>query len=513
MSSHKKQIAIGAILSYVHIAVGAVITLLYTPFMIRTLGKSEYGLYNTVASVISSLSILSLGFGSGYIRFFSRYKAEERNDDIAKLNGMFLAVFSIIGMVALACGVFLSNHLDMIFDTGLSQQELETARILMLMLTVNLTISFPASVFSSIITSHERFIFQKTIILVKQILSPLVCIPLLLMGYASVGMVASTVLISLIIDAVNISFCFCKLQTHFIFHNFPIQVFKELAVYSGFIAINMIVDQINLHIDKILLGRFCGTASVAVYSAGYALYSYYHSFSTSISNVFTPRIHHIWSNVKIAEDEKNRQLSKIFADVGRLQFLILWLVCSGLIIFGRQFIRLWAGNDYGNAYYVVILLSVSAIVPLSQNTGIEIQRAKNKHQFRSILYLFMALVNLGLSIYLCQLYGEIGSAIGTAVSFIVANTIIMDLFYNYVLRLQISEYWKKCIRILVSTLPAVIIGVIFCNLVSTLKLIPLIIGIAIYTSTYLVCIYIGVLNFNEKKTIQKKLVAICHGRK
>lgn len=505
MTNHRKQITIGAILSYVYIAIGAAITLLYTPFMIRILGKSEYGLYNTVASVISSLSILSLGFGSGYIRFFSRFKAENRDDDIAKLNGMFLTIFSVIGIIAFICGIFLSNHLDMVFDTGLTSQELQTAKVLMIMLTINLTISFPASVFTSIITSQEQFIFQKIIILVRQVVSPLVCIPLLLMGYGSVGMVASTVVISLIVDTVNIGFCIFKLKTRFRFHNLPGAVFKELAIYSGFIAINMIVDQINLNIDKILLGRFCGTESVAVYSAGYTLYNYYHLFSTSISNVFTPRIHYIWSNMETTEKEKNRKLSMLFAEVGRIQFIILWLVCSGLILFGRQFIRLWAGNGYENAYYVVLLLAISAIVPLSQNIGIEIQRAKNKHQFRSLIYLFMAFINLGLSIYLCQIYAEIGSAIGTAVSFVVANTIIMNLFYSYALGLTISEYWKRCIKIVISTIPAIIVGVFFCVTVNTFNLFPMLIGIVGYGLAYLICIYIAVLSRKEKKLIVQKI--------
>ncbi len=513
MNNHRKQIAAGAVLSYVHIAVGAVITLLYTPFMIRILGRNEYGLYNTVASVISSLSILSLGFGSGYIRFYSRYKAEERNNDIAKLNGMFLCIFTVIGIIALLCGFFLSNHLDMVFDTGLTSAEMDTARILMLMLTVNLAISFPASVFTSIITAHERFIFQKTVLLIRQVLSPLVCIPLLLMGYASVGMVASTVIISISFDVVSVVFCFSKLNTRLSFSGFPIQLFKELAIYSGFIAINMIVDQVNLNIDKILLGRFRGTASVAVYSAGYTLYSYYHSFSTSIANVFTPRIHHIWSSTNITEAEKNRQLSSIFTDVGRIQFLILWLVCSGLIIFGRSFILLWAGNGYDNAYYVVILLALSAIIPLSQNTGIEIQRAKNKHQFRSVLYLIMALINLGLSIYLCQVYGEVGSAVGTAVSFIVANTIIMNLFYNYALGLHVSDFWKKCIRIIMASIPAIIVGFTFLYIVDTYNIFRLIMGVMVYTFIYSLCMYFGVLNAKEKNHMKKKIAAVCHIKK
>lgn len=502
MHNHRKQIAVGAMLSYAHIALGALITLLYTPFMIRTLGKSEYGLYNTVASVISSLSVLSLGFGSSYVRFFSRLKAQNRKEDVARLNGMFLTIFLLIGGVALGCGLYLSNHLEYVFKQGLTPSELVTAKTLMRILTVNLAVSFPASVFTSIITANEQFIVQKSLVLVKQVVSPLVCIPLLLMGYASVGLVVSTVIIALIADGCTIWFCFRRLDTKFTFRHFPKETFRELLAFSSFIAINMIVDQINLNIDKILLGRFCGTGAVAVYSAGYSLYVHYHAFSTSIANVFTPRVHHIWSDETKSEAERDAILSGLFGRIGRIQFIILWLVCSGLILFGRQFIRLWAGNGYENAYYVVLLLAVSAIVPLSQNVGIEVQRAKNKHQFRAILYAIMAVINLILSIYLCQLYGEIGSALGTAISFVVANSLIMDIFYHKVLGLNLTLYWKQCGRVVIGSLPAIAGGLLLCRSMNTFRVIPLLISIVIYAGLYLVCLYGIMLEREERQAVQ-----------
>lgn len=504
MNNHKKQIALGAILSYVHIAVGAIITLLYTPFMIRTLGKSEYGLYSTVGSLCASLSLLSFGFGSSYVRFFSRFKSEGRKDEIDRLNGMFMVVFSIIGAIAFICGTYLSFNLEFVFDEGLSQLELTVAKKLMVLLTINMAISFPSSVFTSIITANERFIFQKSMVLVKQIVNPVICIPILLLGGASVSLVVCTFLVNIVIDIFNAVYCFKVLGIHFSFTRFPKNVFKELFVYSGFIALNMVVDQINLNIDRVLLGRFCGTMSVAVYAAGYTLYNYYHSFSTSISNVFIPRIHSIWNNRDLSETEKDYQLARIFANVGKIQFCILWLVCSALIVFGQVFITLWVGVGYENAYYVVLLLAISAIIPLSQNTGIEIQRAKNKHQFRSLLYAVMALINLALSIYLCQLYGEVGSAAGTAISFVVANTIIMNVFYKRILHIDISMYWSKCMRIVFATLPVLLFSLYYMRSCTVNGVLSLLIYICVYSILYIIAVFVLALSIVEKQYIVSK---------
>jgi hypothetical protein len=72
----RNQIKIGAILSYVQMALSIIVGLSYTPIMIRLLGQSEYGLYSAVSSVTAILSVLNLGFGSAYQRYYSKYKKE-----------------------------------------------------------------------------------------------------------------------------------------------------------------------------------------------------------------------------------------------------------------------------------------------------------------------------------------------------------------------------------------------------------------------------------------------------
>ena len=205
MEKVKNQIKAGALLSYLQMALNIVIGLIYTPLMIRYLGQSEYGLYNTVASTISMLSILSLGFNSSYIRYYAKYKKDGNEDGIAKLNGLFLIIFAIIGVVALLCGTFLSFNLRIVFDKGLTSSEYQIAKVLMLLLTVNLALSFPMSVFSSIISAHEKYIFLKLLGMAKNVLGPLVTMPLLLMGYRSIAMVSVTVAVSVIVGLIKLT--------------------------------------------------------------------------------------------------------------------------------------------------------------------------------------------------------------------------------------------------------------------------------------------------------------------
>lgn len=500
-----KQLKIGSILSYLQIGISIIIGLAYMPFMLRTLGQSEYGLYNTVSSTISLLSLLSLGFNASYIRYYSKYEKENDKESIYKLNGLFMIIFVIIGIIAFACGLFLSFNLTYVFDDGLTAQEYEIAKVLMIILSFNLAWTFPASVFTSIISAHEKFIFLKLLGIGKTVLSPLIHIPILLLGYGSIGMVTVTVIVTLIIDFIYLFFVLKKLKQKFVFKNFEKGIFKSLLVYTSFIAINLVVDQVNSNMGKFLLGRYKGTSVVAVYSIGYLLYSYFATFSTSISGVFTPRVHRIINHTKEDVVSQKQQLTDIFTKVGRVQFLILGLVATGIVFFGRPFIGFWAGAGYEESYYVAILLILPAMIPLIQNVGIEIQRAENKHQFRSVAYFCMAIINLVLSIFLCQIYGAIGAAIGTAISLLVANGLVMNVYYHKKCNIDILYFWKNIFKLIPGLILPVGLGIIIMTFIEFSSIWKMFLWIIIYALVYIISIWLFSMNKYEKSIIKKLL--------
>lgn len=499
------QRKIGTLISYLQMLLGIVVSLVYTPYMIQLLGQSEYGLYNTVASTISMLSVLSLGFNSSYIRYYARYKQTQDEAGIRQLNGLFLLLFGGIGLVALGCGLFLANHLQLIFDAGLTAGEYALARKLVLLLTVNLAVSFPMSVFANIISAHEQFVFLKLLGVVKTVCGPLVTLPLLLAGYRSVAVVAVTILISFLTDGAYLFYVLVRLKEKFVFSRFKNGILLEMTIYTSFIAVNLLVDQINWNVDKLLLARYCGTAEVAVYSVGYTLYSYYSMVSTAVSGVFTPLIHRIINRTASAPGQQRRELTELFIRVGRVQFMILGLFATGLIFFGRPFIGFWAGEEYDAAYAVVLLLALPATVPLIQNVGIEIQRAENRHQFRSVIYLLMALVNLGVSIQLCQWWGAAGSALGTALSLLLANGLAINLYYHKRCNVDILAFWRSILQTLPGLVLPVVAGTAIYYFVTMDSLLELGAWALLYTAVYALGTWRFGLNQREKAQVIQAL--------
>lgn len=503
----KNQLKAGVVLSYVSECVKIITNLIYTPIMLRLLGKSEYGLYQLVYSVVSYLSLLSLGFGSAYIRYYSKYKAENDDDGVARLNGMFMTIFCAISMICLLCGFIMVLNIKSIFASGLTDAEYVRARILMILMIINLALTFPATVFNCNVTAHEKFIFQKTIIVLQNILNPFLCLPLLIMGAGSVGMVLVTTGLTIGKLLINSWYCFKKLHIRFLFKGFKLSLLKEMFTFTFFIFLNQIINQINWSVDKFLLGRLAGTTAVAVYGVGGTINNMYLQASLSISNVFTPRVHRL-----VANNQRDTELTVLFTRVGRLQFMLLSLVLTGFVFLGQPFISFWAGEGYSESYLVAILLITPCTVPLIQNIGIEIQRAKNKHKARSVVYFAIAVGNVLVSIPLIKYYGPIGAALGTTIALVLGNVFFMNWYYHNRLDINVIYFWKNIVSFLPSFIVPTILGIIIMKYIPVTSFVRLFILAIAYSVVYAVSFWILGMNDSEKDLLRNVLKKLRRGR-
>lgn len=197
----------GAVLSYLSIIASTLVQLIYTPFLIRMLGQSEYGLYSLIASVIGYLTVLDLGFGNAIIVYTAKYRAQGMVEEEKRLHGMFKIIFWIIGLFATLIGIVLYFNVDNLFGKTMTTVELEKAKIMMLILSFNLSITFAFSIYQSIITAYEKFTFQKVLSIVNTILKPIIMIPLLFLGYKSITMTIVITIVNIFVLISNYFYC------------------------------------------------------------------------------------------------------------------------------------------------------------------------------------------------------------------------------------------------------------------------------------------------------------------
>lgn len=494
MSSN--QLKAGAILNYIVIILNTLVGLLYTPFMLRMMGQNEYGLYSLVASVISYLTILDLGLGNAVIRYTAKFRAENKQEEQYEMFGMFFILYLIIGVLALFAGSALYLNVDNLFGDTMSALELDKARIMMLMLIFNLAFTFPMSIFGSVITAYERFVFPRVVNIVRILLNTIVMICLLKMGYKAVAMVVVQTVFNVLTLLLNFIYCKKELKIKMYFRKFNWSFLKEVAIYSFWIFLNVIMDKIYWSTGQFVLGAMVGTAAVAVFAVAIQLQTMYMLFSTAISSVFLPKV-----TTLVTTNNDNKLISDLFIRTGRIQYIVMSFVLSGFIVFGRQFIILWAGIEYEDAYLICVLFFTSLLIPLIQNIGITILQARNQMRFRSLLYIVIAFISLGLQIIFARKWAGIGCAVAVAGALLLGQGLIMNVYYSRKQGLDIFSFWKEIAKMSVVPLIFIIISIQLLKYFIIDSWINLIIAIFCFSVIYVPVFYLFSMNRYERDLI------------
>lgn len=498
----KNQLKIGAILSYVNILAGLIVGLGYTPIMIRLLGQSEFGLYSLIGSLVAYLSVLDMGLGNTIVRYVSRNRAIGDKKSESELNGLFLAIYSVIGLITLIVGSILYFNVDNMFGATLSADQIERAKIMMILLIFNIAISFPLSVFASLMQAYERFIFLRIFNIISVLLKPIIALPFLFMGYGAVTLVVTATIVNIACLLTNVYYCFKYLDIHFSKGHFEKAFLYEISGYAFFIFLNAIMDKIYWGTGQFILGMVSGTIQVAIYAIAMQFMNMYMQFSNAISGVLLPKV-----TMMVANGATKIELTNLMIKIGRLQYIVVGYILVMFFLVGKEFIYLWAGENYLSAYLMILILMIGLLIALVQNAGIAILQAMNLNRYRMTTYTITAVINIFTSIVLAKMYGGLGCAISTAIALLISTGLIMNRYYRKRIGINIPLFWENIIHMLPSAVILIVLVKIFqMNVSLEYSWLYFVIKVVIYTLIYMILMYFISMNNYERNLCKS---AIC----
>lgn len=494
------QRKIGVVLGYVNILAKNLVNLIYTPMLLSFVGKADYGVYQTANSFVFSLTILSFGFSTAYIRFYTQAHTKGSEEDVRKLNGMYLTLYAIICCAALTLGCIFSANVDVFFQNSFSESQVELARILMYIMTINVTATLFSTVFDACIAAHEEFRFQQSRQLVTTLATPIFAYGFLTLHMGAVGVALAQLLIVFVLLGLNIRYAIGKLNMRFSVRNFDKKLFLALMAFSAWIFLNQVCDMVNQSLPNVLLGALTSASVVAVFSVSIQIRSVFYSLSTTISGVFAPLINRL-----VVESDDNKALTRLMTQVGRYQMLLFAWVYGGFVILGHFFIRHWAGETFEDAYWLVLAMTLPLAIPLCQNTGIEIQRAKNRHKARSVAMLIMAVFNVVFTVLTSPMLGYWSPAIGYAISIALGNGLFMNWYYQKVINLDMVYFWGKVLPIFIASVLSTVLCFFGTSLLPVNSWLSFIVWGAVYSALFALVAFVFVLDNDERHRITSHL--------
>jgi len=239
---------------------------------------------------------------------------------------------------------------------------------------------------------------------------------------------------------------------------------------------------------------------ITMYSSALSIYGIYTSLSSVLTGIYLPKATKLVTN-----DCTETQLTDFVIAPGRFQAMLTIGIIGGFALFGKNFISLWIGDKYINAYYVTLMLIIPVTISLVQNVCISILDAKLKRLFRSVVLVIMAVINVAVSVVLVRFLGFWGAAIGTATSLLIGNGLVMNIYYSRVIKLQVARMLKGIFK---GVLPAGLLATACClplALYLPNSLPMFIVKGALFVAVYGALLWVIGLNKDEKSMVRSML--------
>ena len=329
-----KQIKIGALISYAAIMFNIIAGLIYTPWMVKQIGKSDYGLYALVISFLSYF-VMDFGLGESIARFISKYRAEKQENKINQLLGITTKLYLLVNLVILVALVVVFFLIGTIFKQ-LNPLELEKFKVIYCIAGLFSLISFPFIPLDGVLIAYERFVLLKLCDVISKVGVIIFMVIALLLGYKLYALVAINAAFGIII--ILIKFFYLKRTTNvkIEFSYKSKELSKQLFGFSIWVSIIGIAQRLMLNIAPTLLAIYSGTTAIAIFAIGNIMEGYVWTFANALNGLFLPRVAGL---ISVSDDRK--EVTKLMVRVGRLQLFIVGILFVGIITLGKEFILLW----------------------------------------------------------------------------------------------------------------------------------------------------------------------------
>lgn len=432
-----KQIKRGAVMSYLAIFFNIAVGLTYTPWMVKLIGQSEYGLYSLALTLIGFFTI-DFGLGEAVSRFLSRYIAENDSSKVKDFLGITFKIYIFIDIILFIVLTFVYVFAQNIY-AQLTAEELSKFRIVFCIAALYSVASFPFTPLNGILISNERFSFMKFTDLFNKILTVSTMIIVLLLGFRLYSLIIVNVAVGSITLILKINYLY---KNNLIKINFKFSdkiMLKSIFNFSVWSAIIGVASRFILNITPTILAAFSGTQQISLFYIAMTIEGYTWTFANALNGLFLPKITRI-----ITKNENLNEIENLMIKVGRIQLILIGIIIIGFLSMGKEFMVLWMGADYIDSYYITMLLISPCLVTLTQQIGNTTLVALNEIKYRSFCYIFVAALSVTLSLIFSQIWGAIGSGIAIFIGNTLGLVIGMNIVYCKVLKINIFYFFKEC---------------------------------------------------------------------
>lgn len=486
---------LGVLLSYVLMIFEVLSTLLLTPFILRTLGQAEYGVYRLTATITTYLLLLDLGVGNAIVRYIAKYRVSKDKENERRFLGVATIFYGAIAVISLIVGAILIYIFPVAFSKGLSSEEITLGQHLMGVIIINAAVTLGSAAYTNTIIAYEEFGVSRGASIIQIILRLVLSFVCLKAGMRSMGLVYVQLFTTILCRGFFVLYVNYKIKLRPSFSKLEGSFIKEIVVYSSLIFLQMIATHLNTSVGQILIGVVVASSAVylGIYSVGVELAQYYQSIGSAFTSVLMPGL------VKLVESgASSKALCDEMIRIGRIIFMVLACIWVTFLVCGKDFVTLWARAENLQAWSVAIILMSVYMFTLTESVGNQLLWAMNAHKEQSIAKLCIVVINIAFSVLLIKYSPIIGAAVGTFTALLLGDIVVMNVIFKKKIGISLRYYYSGLLKGIVPALAvAGLFGLLVNNLLDLSWANFLVKALAV-VFTYGVCMLLFGMNTYEK---------------
>lgn len=450
----------GIAISYIYTILNTVIGLFISAYIIRMMGQTEYGVYQTMTSFATYLTLFQFGTGSIMTRNISLCRKDGSETQLYKKNTSTIWTVAVIQAVIIASiSIVFYLMIDVIYQKSLTTGQIQYGKLLFLIVALKMILTFFIQVLNGIILGCEHYSMSTIVQLVFLLVRTGLVVALLLFKPFAIYLVILDAVLEIIMFIFTYCYCRKNLAASFSFKYFNKKIFMNALPLAMALFLQTIINMANGNVDKFVIGILMSPEAVSVYSIGMFIYTTFSSLTTIPISMYMPKV-----AADMREGKQGAELTKSLIQPCRLIFLIGGLVLFGFIVIGRQFISIVYGSDYIEAWAIAVVIMIPMLINMSNGVLVNVLDIMNKRLSRSFFLLITTIGNIILTIWWIQTWGMLGAAVATGICTLIGQDLLLNIYYNKVIKIRILYLFKETFRgILPSLVLATVLGFLSIN--------------------------------------------------
>jgi O-antigen/teichoic acid export membrane protein len=420
-----------------------------TPVVLHHVGPTQYGLWVLSNAVAGYGGLLDLGMSSALQKYVAEYSVRGRSSDLSRVFTAALALYTGLGLAALAVLLALAPVLPDAFGVPASQHDV--AVWLFALVGIQLAVTLPAATPSAILRGAQRFDLVNLLLIVATLVTALLTVLVLALGAGIVAVAAVGVAVSLAMQLLAVPFVRRVVpDLHLDRAGLTRRRIRTVFSFSASVSAVRVATVMIKRTDPIVIGAIRAERSITPF----ALAARLPDAISLLTNQFVQILLPLASELDAREERG--ALRAVYLTSTRIALALSAALAATIGILGSSILDVWVGEGYARYGDLVAILAAAAVVDTVAWPSASILTGMARHRPLAWMAIGHAILKVVLSVVLLQSLGLNGVALATLVSAILVSVLLVLPYSTRTVGVRASEFISQVV------LPNIVPGVAIC---------------------------------------------------